>query len=224
MSKFIYHGHSFIEVVSKDHVIYIDPLIEGNGLCDIKLEDAKCNFIILTHGHADHLGSTVDIARGKDITVIAMVELCEWLEKKGVSTHEMNLGGAHQFPFGRLKLTIAHHSSSTPDGMYAGNPAGVILHLEDKIIYHAGDTALFYDMKLIGEMNKIQYAFLPIGDNYTMGIDDAVKACEFLQCDTVIPIHFNTWDIIKVDPNEFKRKVESIGKKCKVMKAGDEIN
>lgn len=224
MPKLIYHGHSFVEVSLNQFIIYIDPFIEGNSLCDIKVKDACCDYIILTHGHNDHLGNTIDIAKDKDVVVIAIVELTDYLQGKGVKTHEMGLGGAHRFPFGKVKFTVAHHSSSTQDGVYAGNPAGVIINTGEKTIFHAGDTALFYDMKLIGEMNKINYAFLPIGDNYTMGVDDAVKAAEFLQAQTVIPIHYNTWDIIKADPNEFKRKMESTGKECIVMKAGDEIS
>lgn len=223
MGKLIYHGHSFLEVILEESKIYFDPFIVGNPLCNIKLSDASCNFIILTHGHADHFGNTIDIARGKDVKVIATAELSDYLSGKGISTHAMNIGGSYQFPFGRIKLTLAHHSSSTPDGTYAGDPAGVILSAGNKTIFHAGDTALFYDMKLIGECHKIDYAFLPIGDNFTMGTDDAVKAAEFLNADTVIPIHYNTFEVIKADANEFKRKIESIGKKCIVMNAGDEI-
>lgn len=224
MGKLIYHGHSFLEVILNENKIYFDPFLTGNPLCDIKPEDAYCNYIILTHGHADHFGNTIEIARGKDVKVIATAELSYYLEAKGVSTHAMNLGGSFQFPFGRVKLTLAHHSSSTPDGTYAGDPAGILLSSGGKTIYHAGDTALFYDMKLIGEYHKIDYAFLPVGDNFTMGIDDAVKAAEFINADTVVPVHYNTFEIIKADANEFKRKIESIGKKCIVMNAGDEIN
>lgn len=224
MNKIIFHGHSFLDIKHDNHVIYIDPFIEGNPVSDIKIKDAKCDFIILTHGHADHFGSTVELAKGKNVKVIATAELSYYLESKDISTHAMNLGGAYNFPFGRVKLTLAHHSSSTPDGTYAGDPAGIILHLGNKTVFHAGDTALFYDMKLIGETNKIDYAFLPIGDNFTMGIDDAVKAAEFLKAETVIPVHYNTFDVIKADENEFKRKIESIGKKCIIMNPGDELN
>ena len=223
MGKIIYHGHSFVELRINKHIVYIDPFISGNPLCDIKKESADCNFIILTHGHADHFGNTIELARGKDVKVIATAELSYYLDSKGISTHAMNLGGAYQFPFGKVKLTIAHHSSSTPDGTYAGDPAGVVISAENKHIYHAGDTALFYDMKLIGEMFKIDYAFLPAGDNFTMGIDDAVKAAEYLNAENIIPIHYNTFDVIKIDVNEFKRKIESVGKKCHALNAGDEL-
>jgi L-ascorbate metabolism protein UlaG (beta-lactamase superfamily) len=223
MNKITFHGHSFVELNINNSVIYIDPFIEGNPLCDIKSADAKCDYIILTHGHADHFGDTLKIAKGKNVTVIATAELSYYLEARDIKTHAMNLGGAFNFPFGRVKLTLAHHSSSTPEGAYAGEPAGVIIHSGEKTYFHAGDTALFYDMKLIGETNKIDYAFLPVGDNFTMGIDDAVKAAGFLNAEYIIPVHYNTFDIIKADANEFKRKIESVGKKCIVMNAGDEI-
>jgi len=224
MTKLIYHGHSCVEIKHNKHTIFIDPFIEGNALSDLSADDVKCDFIILTHGHSDHFGNTIEISKSNDATVIATVELADHFEEKGIKSHAMNLGGAYNFPFGRVKLTLAHHSSSRPDGAYGGDPAGVILTLGEKNVYHAGDTALFYDMKLIGEMCRIDYAFLPIGDNFTMGIDDAVKAAEFLNADLIIPIHYNTFDVIKADPNEFKRKIESVGKKCNVLKAGEFID
>ncbi|HMQ69311.1 MAG TPA: metal-dependent hydrolase [Ignavibacteria bacterium] len=225
MSKVIYHGHSFIEIHIDQHTIYIDPFLEGNPVCDIRIEDAKCNYIILTHAHGDHMGSTGEIARKNDATVIATVELADHLTLKyGIKSHAMNIGGSYLFPFGKVKLTIAHHSSSTPDGLYAGDPAGVLISYNDKTIFHAGDTALFYDMKLIGEMNRIDHAFLPIGDNFTMGIDDAVKAAEFLNAKNIIPVHYNTFDVIKADANEFRKKIESIGKSCIVLKPGEKLS
>jgi L-ascorbate metabolism protein UlaG (beta-lactamase superfamily) len=224
MTKIIFHGHSFVELQLKEFIIFIDPFIEGNPNCDIKSEDAKCNYIILTHGHTDHFGNCIELSKSNNAPVIGIVELTDYLYYKDVKCHEMNIGGSHQFPFGKVKLTLAHLSSSTPEGTYAGDPAGILITTGNKTFYHAGDTALFYDMKLIGEMNKIDYAFLPIGDNFTMGIDDAVKAAEFLNADTVIPIHYDTFDIIKADVNDFKRKIESIGKKCLVMKSGDSLS
>lgn len=223
MSEIIYHGHSFVEIKTNEFTIYIDPFITGNPLSDIDAEDAKCDYIILTHGHSDHVGDTIEIARGKNVTVIAVVELTDYLGKNGLSVHGMNIGGAFEFPFGKVKLTIAHHSSSIMNGPYAGEPAGLILDIGDKTIYHAGDTALFYDMKLIGEMNKIDFAFLPIGDNFTMGIDDAVKAAGFLNAKNIIPIHYNTFNVIMASENEFKRKIESIGKICTILKSGDSL-
>jgi L-ascorbate metabolism protein UlaG (beta-lactamase superfamily) len=136
----------------------------------------------------------------------------------------MSIGGSHNFPFGRVKLTIAHHGSAVPDRTYTGEPSGILLTMDDKTFYHAGDTGLFYDMKLIGEMNQIHVAALPIGDNFTMGIEDAVKATEFLQPDMVIPIHFKTWDIIDVDPEVFVSKVQSKGFKARILNIGESLD
>lgn len=223
MNKIIFHGHSFTELHLKGNKILIDPFISGNPLCDISLDNADCDYIILTHGHGDHFGDTIDIAKNNSATVIATAELAYYLQSKGITAHDMNLGGSHGFPFGKVKLTLAHHSSSLPDGTYAGEPAGVLIDSDGKLIYHAGDTALFYDMKLIGEMHRINYALLPIGDNYTMGIDDAVKAAEFLNAETIIPIHYNTFEVIRADVDEFRRKIESIGKKCIALLPGNSI-
>jgi L-ascorbate metabolism protein UlaG (beta-lactamase superfamily) len=136
----------------------------------------------------------------------------------------MHIGGGYNFEFGRVKFTIAHHGSQTPDNFYAGEPAGVVISIEGKNIYHTGDTGLFLDMKLIGEMNNIDYMLLPIGDNFTMGITDAVKAVEFTSPKVAIPMHYNTFPVIEADPNEFKQKVESEGTDCKVMEFGQEIS
>jgi L-ascorbate metabolism protein UlaG (beta-lactamase superfamily) len=227
--KAIFHGHAFLELKidsdGKEYTVLIDPFIEGNSHNDLNASNLKCDYIILTHAHGDHYGSTEEIAKNNDATVIANHEISEYLDKKGIKVHGMNPGGAHRFPFGKVKFTIAHHSSSFDfeDGAYAGNPVGVIVSSGGKVLYDAGDTALFYDMKLIGEMHKIDVAFLPIGDNYTMGIDDAVKAAEFLDADTIVPMHYNTFEVIEVEPEEFKKKIESIGKKCSILQSGEAI-
>jgi L-ascorbate metabolism protein UlaG (beta-lactamase superfamily) len=166
----------------------------------------------------------VEIARINNALVLATFELANYAEGKGVrNVRALNLGGGYNFPFGRVKLTLAHHSSSTPDGAYAGDPAGILLYIDGKTFFHAGDTALFYDMKLIGETNSIDYAFLPIGDNFTMGIDDAVKAAEFLNAKNIIPIHYNTFDVIKADAMQFSKKIQAVGKNCIIMNPGDEL-
>jgi len=222
--KIKFHGHSFVQIESSKYSIVIDPFITGNPKAIVKPSDIKCDFIVLSHGHGDHFGDTIEISRNNNALVLATYELANYAESKGVRlTHTMNLGGGYSFPCGRVKLTLAHHSSTTPDGAYAGDPAGILLYLDGKTFFHAGDTALFYDMKLIGETNSIDYAFLPIGDNFTMGIDDAVKAAEFLNAKKVIPIHYNTFDIIKADAEEFRKKIQSIGKECIVMNPGDKI-
>ncbi|MGA2667574.1 MAG: metal-dependent hydrolase [Ignavibacteria bacterium] len=221
--KLIYHGHSAFEVRSGSHTIHIDPFFTGNPNSNVKPEDVKADYIILTHAHGDHLGDAFEIAKKNDATIIAVNELANYAAEKKLKAHNMHIGGGFNFPFGRVKFTIAHHGSSSPDGRYMGEPAGVVLTIGGKNIYHAGDTGLFLDMKLIGEINPLDVAIVPIGDNFTMGIDDAVKAVEFLNPKLAIPIHYNTWGVIEVDPQEFKRKVESIGKKCTIIPIGGSI-
>ena len=222
MAKLTYHGHSVFEIKTEKHNIIIDPFINGNKHTKIKPGNIKADYIILTHAHGDHFGDTLEIAKNNDALVLAINELADYISSKGCKAHNMGIGGCFDFPFGTVKYTIAHHSSSY-DGQYMGEPAGVIINAGGKNIYHAGDTSLFLDMKLIGEMHSIDAALLPIGDNFTMGIDDAVKAAEFLNPRLVIPIHYNTFDVIKADPEEFRRKIESIGKKCKVMQSSESL-
>ncbi|MEI7812954.1 MAG: metal-dependent hydrolase, partial [Ignavibacteria bacterium] len=138
-------------------------------------------------------------------------------------SHNMHIGGGYDFDFGRVKFTIAHHGSSMPDNQYCGEPAGIIIIADGKTIYHTGDTGLFYDMKLIGEMNKIDYMLLPIGDNFTMGITDAVKAVELVNPKTAIPMHYNTFPVIEADPNKFKKLLTEMNKDCKILRFGEEI-
>ncbi len=221
--KIKYHGHSFVELVGEKHTILIDPFVSGNPATKTKVEDLKCDYIVLTHGHGDHISDAITIAKRNNATIITSFEIANYAGNHKVNAHPLGIGGGFNFPFGRVKLTIAHHSSSFPDGSYAGNPAGALITIDGKIVYHAGDTGLFYDMKLIGEMNKINIAFLPIGDNFTMGIDDAVKAAEFINADVTIPMHYNTFDIISANPEDYKKKVESIGKKCNIIEIGESI-
>ncbi len=223
MIKITYHGHSAFEIGSGDYNILVDPFFSGNKHAKAKPSDIEAGFIILTHAHEDHVGDTIEIAKRNNSQVIATNELAIYLSSKGCNAHGMNIGGSRNFPFGKVRLTIAHHSSSL-GGAYMGEPAGVIISIGGKNIYHAGDTSLFLDMKLIGEMHSIDAAILPIGDNYTMGIDDAVKAVEFLNCKIAIPVHFGTFPVIDTDPDEFKRKVESIGRKCVVIPFGGSID
>lgn len=224
MPKLTFLSHSCFMVEGASTRIVFDPFLTGNPLAVSKPGEIKVDYIILTHGHGDHFGDSVEIAKSNGATIIAPNELALYCESKGATVHPMHIGGAHHFPFGRVKLTIAHHGSAVPDGTYTGEPAGILLTMDDKTFYHAGDTGLFYDMKLIGEMNQIHVAALPIGDNFTMGIDDAVKATEFLQPDMVIPIHFKTWDIIDVDPEEFVSKVQSKGFKAKILNIDESLD
>jgi len=223
MPKLTFLSHAAFLVEDEKTSIVIDPFLSGNPLAKAKPSDIKADYIILTHGHGDHFGDSLEIARANEATIIAPNELALYCESKGAKVHPMHIGGAFNFPFGRVKLTIAHHGSAVPDGTYTGEPSGVLLTMDDRTFYHAGDTGLFYDMKLIGEMNQIHVAALPIGDNFTMGIDDAVKATEFLQPEIVIPIHYKTFDVIDVDPEEFASKVQSKGFKPKILEVGESL-
>ena len=218
-----FHGHSVVKIKTGDCTILIDPFISGNDLTDLIAANEKPNVILLTHGHNDHVGDTVAIAKANDSLVIAPFELAEYLGWQGVRTYGMHIGGANQFDFGKVKFTQAFHGSSfvTEENeiIYTGMPAGILFSAEGKTIYHAGDTALFGDMKLIGERHPIDLAFLPIGDNFTMGIEDAAYAVELLKPQSVVPIHYNTFPPIKQDPNEFKELVKNT--KVHIWAAGE---
>jgi len=204
-----YHSHACFTVTVGGTRLLIDPFLSGNPLADIRPEDVEVDYILISHGHDDHVGDGVEIARRTGATVISNHEICRWLDGQGVENrHALHIGGGHNFPFGRVKLTIAHHGSILPDGTYGGNPAGFLLTLAGKKIYHACDTGLFYDMKLIGE-EGLDLAILPIGDNFTMGPDDALRAVKLLEPKVVIPIHYDTFDLIRQDARGFARRVEA---------------
>ena len=204
-------GHACVNVTDGKNNLIIDPFLTGNPVAVTKQEEINAKYILLTHGHGDHFGDTFTIGKRNHATVIANYEICCLCERNGVNSYSMNIGGAHDFEFGRVKWTIAHHSGGYGEraDIYTGPSAGILLTMGGKTLYHAGDTGLFYDMKLIREMNQIDLAFLPIGDNFTMGIDDAVRAVEFLKPRKVVPIHYNTFPVIKQDPKEFAKKVRS---------------
>jgi L-ascorbate metabolism protein UlaG (beta-lactamase superfamily) len=218
-----YFSHSAFQITTDDGIkILIDPFLDDNPTSPVKSKDVTADYIILSHAHGDHLGDTFKIAK-ENTLIISVNELANYCISKGFKAHNMHIGGSYNFPFGRVKFTIAHHGSKTPDGDYAGEPAGMIITINNKTIYHTGDTGLFGDMKLIGEMNKIDYMLLPIGDNFTMGITDAVKAVELVDPKIAVPMHFNTFPVIQADPYEFKKKVENKGLKCRVLAFGEEI-
>ncbi len=223
--KLRYFSHSAFQITTKSGTkILIDPFLDDNPTSPVKSKDVEADYIILSHAHGDHIGDAMKIAKRKKLTFICVNELGNYLISKGFEAHCMHIGGGYDFDFGRVKFTIAHHGSQTPEGNYAGEPAGIILKADGKTIYHTGDTGLFYDMKLISEMNgPIDYMLLPIGDNFTMNITDAVKAAELVHPKIAVPIHYETWDVIKADPEEFKKKVEAAGIKCRVMNYGEEI-
>ncbi|MGQ9569169.1 MAG: metal-dependent hydrolase [Anaerolineae bacterium] len=219
-AKFL--GHAAVQVKAGTTHILIDPFLTGNPQAAAKPDQVQADVIVVTHGHGDHLGDAEAIAKRTGALVIANAEISGYLSKRGVKTHALHIGGGYQFPFGRVKLTIAHHGSSLPDGSYGGNPAGVLLYLEGKTLYHAGDTGLFYDMKLIGE-EGVDLAFLPIGDNYTMGLEDALRAVRLIQPKVVIPMHYDTFPVIPEDPHKFAARVaeEVPGVQCVVLRPGE---
>lgn len=224
MIRLRYHGHSCFELSDGKHELVIDPFISGNPLAKIKAGDIHPQYILVSHGHSDHWGDMEEIARANHALVITNFELTQYAAKQGCMIHPLQIGGKANFPFGWVKLTIAHHGSTSPEAdSYGGNPAGILLNFDGKTIYHAGDTGLFLDMKLIGEMNDIDLALLPIGDNFTMGPVDAAKAVEFLRPKKVVPMHYNTFDMIKQDPNEFAKLVRQLGVECVVMSSGDVV-
>ncbi|MEI6351861.1 MAG: metal-dependent hydrolase [Verrucomicrobiota bacterium] len=224
--KLTYLSHSCFFIETSTHRLIIDPFLSGNPLAKTKAEEVECDFVLLSHGHEDHLGDAVAIAKRTGATIIGNYETATYCSQQGANAHPMQLGGAWKFPFGRVKLTIAHHSSSigTESGFtYMGNPAGIVISADGKTIYHAGDTGLFLDMKLIGELDRIDVALLPIGDNFTMGPEDAARAAEFVNAPLSIPMHFNTFDLIKVDPQRFVSKVKAGGREARVLAIGESI-
>ncbi len=223
--KLRYFSHSACQITTDSGKrILIDPFLDDNPTSPVKSDDVETDYIILSHAHNDHLGDAMKIAKRGKVMFICVNELGIYLSSKGFETHNMHIGGGYDFDFGRVKFTIAHHGSQTPDGNYAGEPAGVIIHADGKTIYHTGDTGLFLDMKLIGEMNgPIDYMLLPIGDNFTMNITDAIRAAELVRPKMAIPIHYNTFPTIEADPQEFKQKVEAVGINARVLDYGEEI-
>lgn len=222
--KLRYFSHSAFQVTTdRGTRILIDPFLDDNPTSPVKSKEVSAEYIILTHGHGDHIGDSFKIAKRCNSTFICVNELANYCAEKGFNAHNMHIGGGYNFDFGRVKFTIAHHGSKTPDNQYTGEPSGVILSIENKNIYHTGDTGLFYDMKLIGEMTPIDCMLLPIGDNFTMGITDAVKAAELVSPKLVIPMHYNTFPVIKADPDKFKKLVEAKAISCKVLEFGEEI-
>lgn len=206
-----FFGHSCFQLTINGKTILFDPFITPNDLAkNIDVNSINPDYILISHGHQDHIADAESIAKRSGAKVVSNFEIVEWLGKKGVENgHPMNTGGAWEFDFGIVKCVRAEHSSGLPDGSYGGNPMGFVISYEEndiqKTIYYAGDTALTYDMKLIEEeYNHIDFAFLPVGDNFTMGINDAVKAATFVNADTVIPMHYDTFGYIVIDHGDLK--------------------
>ena len=205
--KITYHGHSCLTIeMENGQRVMIDPFITGNPLSDLTAEEVKTDWLLITHGHSDHIGDMIPIAEKNDATIISIVEIADYAQSRGVKGHGMNIGGKYTFPFGTVKFVPAQHSSSYEvDGIlqYMGEPSGIVIQAEGKMIYHAGDTADFSDLALLKEQFSIDVAFLPIGDNYTMGPEDAARAAKRIGAKLVVPIHYNTFPVIEQDPQVF---------------------
>jgi len=226
MSKLTWYGHSAFLIETETGNILLDPFLSGNPKATVKPDTIQADYILVTHGHGDHLGDAIEIATNNQATIIAPFELATYCQNKGTKAHPMHIGGAYQFPFGRVKLTQALHGSAAPSGkgfIYTGNPCGFLITVDDKTIYFAGDTGLFYDMKLLGELEQIDVALLPIGGNFTMDAADALKAVEFLKPKLTIPMHYNTFDLIQADADAFVRNCQQRGSKAHVLQVNESI-
>jgi len=222
--KMTWYSHACFLIDTGQTRLLIDPFLSDNPLASGTADEIQTDYILVSHGHGDHLGDTVTIAKRTQATVISNYEIQTWLVNQGVeNTHPQHIGGGFDYPWGRVKLTIAQHGSALPDGSYGGNPCGFLFYIADKKIYHACDTGLFYDMKLIGE-EGIDLAILPIGDNFTMGPSDALRAVKLIEPARVVPIHYDTFDVIKQDPHAWAERVKKeTTAKAIVMKPGESL-
>jgi L-ascorbate metabolism protein UlaG (beta-lactamase superfamily) len=221
-NTFTWFGHATLGLETGGQRLLIDPFFNGNPTAAAKADEVAADYLLVTHGHGDHVGDAVSIAQRTGATVIANAEISGWMARQGVEkTHAQHIGGGFHYPFGYLKLTLALHGSALPDGSNGGNPVGFLLTTTDgKKVYLAGDTGLFGDMKLIGEAG-LDLAVLPIGDNYTMGPEDALRAVKLLAPKHVIPIHFSTWDLIEQNAADWAARVTAeTGTQVHVLKPG----
>ncbi len=215
-------GHAATWIRSEGVNVLIDPFLEGNPLAALGPDEVEADFILLTHAHGDHWGDTVKIAKRTGAKVVSTFEIATYAAKAGVETWAMNIGGQLELPGGRVKFYPAWHSSSFPDGTYGGMPMGVLVELEGKRVYHAGDTALFSDLRLVGE-EGVHLALLPIGDTFTMGPDDALKAAELIRPQGVVPIHYNTFPPIEQDGEAFAERARALGFDAFALKPGESL-
>ncbi|WP_438434501.1 metal-dependent hydrolase [Gorillibacterium sp. sgz500922] len=223
-----FHGHACIQITGGGRSLIVDPYLTGNPLAVARAEEIEADYVLLTHGHADHVGDAAAISLRCEAPIVATPELARYLGKSGAPTVGMNLGGRYRTPFAHIKMVQAFHSSSVtgPDGLpiYMGIPAGFLIEMEGRTILHCGDTSLFGDMKLIGEQHNIDVAFLPIGDHYTMGPEDAAIAAEWLKAKIVVPIHYNTFPPIRQNPEDFLALLAERDIRGKVLAPGEALD
>jgi len=222
--KTTFYGHASVGLEIDGVKLLFDPFITPNPRAkDIDIYSLKPDYILISHGHGDHIADLEAIQKDSGAKVICIAEIAGWLGNKGITnSHGMNIGGGYDFEFGRVKMVYALHSSSMPDGSYGGVPAGFVITSKDKKIYYAGDTALTYDMKLLAD-EDLDWAFLPIGDNYTMGVDDAIKATEFINCKNIIGVHYDTFPAIKIDKEAVREKFIKAGINIHLPEIGESI-
>ncbi len=220
-----YYGHSCFLVETAKARLILDPFLTGNPAATVKAAEVQCDYVLLSHGHEDHSGDALAVAKANGATIVANYEIAEYFGAQGAKAHGMNPGGGFNFPFGRVKLTLAHHTSSVEAGLnpkYMGAPCGLLVTADGKTLYHAGDTALFLDMQLIGRAG-LDLAILPIGDNFTMGPEDAVEALGYLKPKLAVPMHYDTWPVIAQDAAAFARAAGAKGHKVNVLKPGGSL-
>ncbi|WP_459210984.1 metal-dependent hydrolase [Aquimarina rhabdastrellae] len=223
--KITFLGHNTLLITIEEKQVLIDPFISGNPLSKdiIDINEIKADYILLTHAHQDHILDAEAIAKNNNATIVSNFEITSNYEKKGIKVHPMNHGGKWNFDFGTVRYVNAIHTSSFPDGSYGGQPGGFVVEANGKVIYIAGDTALTMDMKLIPMQTTLDLAILPVGDNFTMGVDDAIIASDFVACDKVLGVHYDTFGYIVIDKEEAKEKFASKNKELILLEIGQDI-
>ena len=223
--KITYYGHACLGIKIGKRNLLFDPFITDNELAQsIEVSQVPADYILISHGHQDHLADAVDIAKRTGAQVIANYEITQWFGRLGVTNcHPLNHGGGWMFDFGRVKFVNAIHSSILPDGGYGGNPGGFVLESKEGNGYFSGDTALTLDMKLIGESTRLNWAALCLGDNFTMGVEDAIQAAQFIQCKKILGMHYDTFPVIKIDHDEARKKFTTAGLELHLISIGDSM-